>query len=59
MHEVSDSFFDLVMIIANFIENIVLLVAIYVVINKNEFRRTGKDRKKKSKRVILRKEFVL
>ncbi len=44
--EVSDSFFDLVMIIANFIENTVLLVANYASINKNKLRRIGKDRNK-------------
>ncbi len=44
--KVSDSFFDHVMIIANFINNTVLLVAIYVFINKYELRKIGKDRKK-------------
>ncbi len=46
--KVSDSFFDLVMIIANFIDNTVLLVAMYVFINKYELRREGKDRMKLS-----------
>ncbi len=45
--EDSDSFFDLVMIIANFINNTVLLVAIYVFTNKHELTRTGEDRKTK------------
>ncbi len=44
--KVSDSLYDLVMIIENFIDNTVLLVAIYVFINKYELRRIGKDRKK-------------
>ncbi len=43
---VSDSFFDLAMIIANFINNTVLLVAIYISSDKYELRRIGKDRKK-------------
>ncbi len=55
----SDSFFDLVMVIANFINNTVLLVAVYVLINKYELRRIGQDRKKKSKRVIIWNKSVL
>ncbi len=55
----SESFFDLVMVIANFINNTVLLVAIYVSINKYELKRISKDRKKSSKRVIIRKTSVL
>ncbi len=43
--KVGDSFFDLVMIIANFINNAVLLVAIYLFIYKYELRRIGKDQK--------------
>ncbi len=41
--KVSDSFFDLVMIFANVIDNPVLLVAIYVFTKKYEVRRIGKD----------------
>ncbi len=44
--KVSDSFFDLVMEIANFIKNAVLLVAIYAFTDKYELRRIGKDRQK-------------
>ncbi len=43
--EVNDNFFDPVMIIANFIDNTVLFVAIYVVINKYELWRIESDRK--------------
>ncbi len=57
--KVSGSFFDLVMIIANFIDKTVLLVAIYVFINKYELRRIGADRKKQPKQVVLWKKAVL
>ncbi len=53
--KVSDSFFDLVMIIVNSIDNTVSLVAIYVFINKYEVRRIVRDRTIKVNEWFFRK----
>ncbi len=57
--KVGDSFFDLVMIIANVTNNPMSLIVIYVFNNKYEVKRIGKDRKNKFNECFLKKNWFV